>query len=118
MNIIKIWKSFIYALKGLKTVWLEERNFKIETLAVLFVTFCIFYFNFSNIESAFCILAMVLVISAEIVNTTVEDLCDKIQPEFDSAIGKIKDMMAAYVLICVTGVLLLGILVFINHFIK
>ncbi|MEI7480021.1 MAG: diacylglycerol kinase family protein [bacterium] len=78
MNLIKTWKSFTYALKGLKTVWTEERNFKIETLAVIFVTFCIFYFNFNYIESAICVLAMVLVISAEIVNTTIEDLCDKV----------------------------------------
>jgi diacylglycerol kinase len=118
MNLKKSWKSFTYALKGLKTVWLEEHNFRTETIAVLFVTFCIFYFNFNYIESALCVLAMVLVVSAEIVNTTIEDICNKIQPEFDTAIGKIKDMMAAYVLICVTGALILGIIVFINHFVK
>ncbi len=109
-------KSFADAFRGLKTVWKEERNFRIDVLAALAVLFCIFYFNFSFIESALVILAVVIVLSAEIVNTALEDLCDKVEPGQDKLIGKIKDIMAAYVLVSALGAAFIGALVFSHHF--
>jgi diacylglycerol kinase len=112
----KILKSFLYAWNGLKTAWREEFNFRIEVIAAIVVIFCITYFSFSYIETAFCILAIMLVLGAEITNTIVEDLCNKIQPSQDPTIGKIKDMMAAFVLLCVLGAAALGLIIFIHHF--
>ncbi len=110
--------SFKYALKGLRTTWTEEHNFRFEVLCAVIVMFCIYFFHFTLVESLFCILAITLVLSAEIVNTVVEDLCNKMQPEYDSAIGKIKDTMAAFVFVTVIGALIVGVLVFYTHFLK
>jgi undecaprenol kinase len=112
----KMKGSFLCAWNGLKTVWKEEQNFRIETITAVAVTISIFYFDFSLIEAILLMIPVVFVLTAEIVNTTIEDLCDKVQPEFDSAIGKIKDTMAAFVLVSVFGSILIGVLVFANHF--
>jgi undecaprenol kinase len=116
MLLDKARRSFRYALNGLKTVWKEEHNFQIEVVVAVLVLFSLYYFQFSLVESALVVLAVIIVITAEIVNTAVEDICNKIEPEFDHAIGKIKDTMAAYVLVAVGGSIVLGILVFIHHF--
>jgi len=42
-----------------------------------------------------------VMIAAEIFNTTIEAICDYLQPEHDPRIGKIKDMSASAVGICV-----------------
>lgn len=110
-------KSFNDALGGLKTVWLEERNFRAEIVIAIAVVFFIFYFNFSYIEAVFGILSIVLVLAAEIVNTVVEDLCDKIDPNYNKTIGKIKDVMASFVFVNVLGAAVIGAIVFINHFV-
>ena len=108
--------SFLYAMRGLRTTWLEERNFRIEIFITVVVSFCLVYFRFNFIESAFAVLAMTLVLSAEIVNTVVEDLCNKIQPEHDYVIGKIKDTMASFVFVSVLGAIVVGIIIFYVHF--
>lgn len=109
-------KSFRYAVRGLTTTWKEEQNFKIEVFVAIAVLFYAFYFSFTFAETVFCLLAVVMVLVAEIINTIVEDLCNKIQPNQDPVIEKIKDMSAAFVLITVMGSIAVGVLVLINHF--
>lgn len=112
----KTYKSFSDAMFGLKTVLKEETNFKIEIFFATVVLFFMFYFEFSLLESAILLLCVVLVLSSEIVNTAIEDLCNKIEPNENAVIGKIKDVMAAYVLLSVFGSILVGIFVFYHHF--
>lgn len=111
-----IINSFANAFHGISIVWKEERNFRIEIFAAVLVSFAILYFHFSWIESALCIIAIGLVLCAEIVNTVIEDVCNKIEPNRDEKIGKIKDMMAGFVLVSVVVALLLGSLAFYHHF--
>lgn len=108
------WKSFIYALSGLRTVAREERNFKIEIFAGLAALIVGWYFNVSIVVWAFVVIVIGLVMSAEIVNTVVEDLCDKVQPNIDPDIKKIKDMMAAYVLVVVCVAAVIGLIIFLK----
>src|SRR3989344_4335536 len=114
---IKIVNSFIHAFNGIATTWKEEINFRIEVLSALFIFFAIFYFDFSFVESVICILLVTLVLAAEIVNTAIEDLCNKVEPLSDPLIGKVKDTMSAFVLIITIGALIVGVIVFYNHFI-
>lgn len=113
----KTYHSFIFALNGLKTTWREEQNFRIEILVGAIVIFCILFFQFSFIETIFSIIAITIVLISEIINTAIEDLCNKVQPEHDPIIGKIKDTMAAFVLVSSLGAGVIGFMVFYNHFI-
>ncbi|HBD24865.1 MAG: hypothetical protein A2566_01110 [Candidatus Zambryskibacteria bacterium RIFOXYD1_FULL_40_13] len=115
--ITKIYHSFLFALNGLKTTWREEHNFRLEILAGAVVLFCIIFFDFTFIETTFSVLAIVMVLTAEIVNTAIEDLCNKVEPKHDSIIAKIKDTMAGFVLIVCLGAFAVGVLVFYNHFV-
>jgi diacylglycerol kinase len=108
--------SFIYAMQGLKTTWREERNFRIEVCVSVIVAVSLVYFKFSLVESVLCVLAVTLVLSAEIINTALEDLCNKVEPEHDPVIGKIKDTAAAFVFVTVLGSIVVGVLVFCSHF--
>ncbi len=114
---MKIIKSFGYALKGLKTVFKEENNFRLEVFAGVIVVFCMFYFDFSLLENIICTLVITLVLGAEVINTAIEDLCNKVEPSQDALIGKVKDTMSAFVFLTSLGALIVGILVFYNHFV-
>ena len=105
-------------MNGLRTVWREERNFRIEILAAVVVLISAFVVPFSWIERGLLLAAITIVLTAEIVNTTVEDLCDKVEPEHDAVIGKIKDIMAAYVLVSVCGAIALGVCALLSHFMR
>ena len=112
----KVFISFGYAKQGLLTVWKEEYNFRIEVIFTILILGIMYYFNFSLLEFIICIIAMTFILSAEIVNTAIEDVCNKIEPNRDPAIGKIKDTMAGFVFITVISGLTIGFLVFYNHF--
>lgn len=109
-------KSFKYAWNGLKTVWLEEANFRIEIIAGALVVISIIYFNFSLLESALLVFAITLVLVSEIINTIVEDICNKIESNQDQTIGKIKDMSASFVFLSSICSIVIGALVFYSHF--
>ena len=112
----KVFRSFQFALSGLITVWQEEENFRIETVSGLVVIFLTYYLNFSYVESSICVLVVVMVLCAEILNTAVEDICNKMEPHHDPIIGKIKDIMAGFVLVTCLGAVVIAYLVFRSHF--
>lgn len=112
----KTIRSFSHALRGLTYVWKEERNFKFHTLAAAVVLACIFVFDFTLTEGCFIVLAIMLVLASEILNTVVEDTLDEIHPQHHGVVGKLKDMMAAIVLVNAIGAGIIGILVFAKHF--
>ena len=92
-------KSVAYAASGLKTVWGEERSFKIQVAAAVLIVAAIFLFGFTYLESVVLIISATLVLAVEAINTAVERMMDKMEPNHDPLTGKIKDIMAAAVLI-------------------
>jgi len=111
----KILKSFGFALNGLKTVWKEELNFRLEVIASAVVAFCLYYFSFSLPQILICIIAITIILSSEIINTVIEDLCNKIEPKQDPLIGKIKDMSSSFVLVAGLGSFIVIALIFYYH---
>jgi diacylglycerol kinase len=112
----KTINSFSWAWNGIKTVWREERNFRIEIVVAIIVVFFVYYFQFKFDESVFCIISIVMVLSAEILNTAIEDISNKIEPNHDPIIGKIKDIMAGFVLVTVIGAIIIALFVIYHHF--
>ncbi len=111
----KLIKSFGWAIEGVRTVWREEINFRIEATISVIVLVLAFYLNFLILEWIIIIGCMGAVLSAEIINTAIEDLCNKVEPNTDPIIGKIKDMMGGFVLVVCTTSAIIGVIVFSNY---
>lgn len=103
-------------MNGIRAAWREEVNFRIEILVAIGITLAGAYLNFSKLEWAFIVMCIAAVLAAEMINTAIEDLCNKVEPNTDPVIGKIKDMMGGFVLIIVVGAVIIGAMVFSNHF--
>lgn len=112
----KLIKSFDWATNGICTTWCEEANFRIEIAAALIVTGLGIYLGFSQLEWVIIIGCIGLVLSAEMVNTAVEDLCDRIESSHDPIIGKVKDIMSGFVLVTSLTSFIIGLIVFSNYF--
>ncbi len=112
----KSFSSLRFSLKGLKTTWQEENSFRVGVFVAFVVVAFALYFDFSFLEIAICVLAITVVLSAEIINTAVEDICNKIEPNTDVTIGKIKDISAGFVLLSVVGAGIVGVFIFYHHF--
>lgn len=103
-------------MNGIRTTWREEKNFRIEMLIAVGVTIAGAYLGFSKLEWALIVMCIAAVLAAEMINTAIEDLCNKVELNTDPVIGKIKDMMGGFVLIIVVGAVIIGAMVFSNHF--
>ncbi len=112
----KLLASFGFALQGLFRVIKNERNFKIHLLAFVLVCFLGFYFSITATEWIFILTMSALVMSLEILNTSIESLCDRISLERDEKIKFIKDTAAAAVLVAAALALLIGVLIFYPYF--
>jgi diacylglycerol kinase len=108
--------SFRDALTGLFTVWREERNFRIQVTAAVLVIAVMIYWGFDYLEVAVITIAIVLVLTAETINTAFEDAMNKIEPSHDPLVGRIKDIAAGAVILSVIGAIAIGILVVGHHF--
>ncbi len=108
----KFIKSCGWAMHGLRTVWREEVNFRIEVSISLAVIALGIYLKFLTLEWIILIACIGAVLGAEIVNTAVEDLCNKVEPNHDPLIGKVKDMMGGLVLLVAFFAGAIGVLLF------
>lgn len=110
-----LFKSFKNARRGLKAVLKEERNFLIEICFAILALLISAILKFSLLEFLFIVVAIAMVLGAEILNTIVEDVCDKIDPTENKIIGKIKDMAAGFVLLFSLASIIIGVVIVLHH---
>lgn len=103
-------KSFVYAGRGLRWLVQDEHNARLHLAASIAVVAAGAFLHVSANDWRWLIVAMALVWLAETFNTMVEELCDRIQPDFDPVIGRIKDISAGAVLIASIAAVLIGLL--------
>lgn len=97
---MRFLKGFLYAFQGIAYCISHERNMRIHTVALLYVSAFSLFFQLSRVEYAVLFLTFALVMMAEMVNTAIERLCDKTAKEYHPLIKHAKDMAAGAVLVC------------------
>lgn len=108
----KLIRSFGYALDGIEELIRSDKNFKIHILALIIVISAAFYFNINSTEWLILLCISALVIAMEIVNSTIERVCDLISLEKDKRIKTIKDVSAGAVLIVSIFAVIIGVMIF------
>jgi len=106
-------KSFGYAGKGIRSVFRSEPNMKIHVLVAVLVLISGFLFKISLTEWLLCMVCFGLVLGAEMINTSIENLVNLVSPEQNPLAGKAKDAAAGAVLICAIFSAIIGLLIFI-----
>lgn len=98
-NIVERIGSFKYALHGLGHLFRNEHNARIHIIAGVFAIFFSWYLGIDRAEWLAIILCIGIVLITEIINTSIEKLCDYVSPGYHNKIKIIKDLAAAAVLI-------------------
>ena len=109
--------GFAYAWTGLQIAWREERNFQRQIFVAVCVLLAGVFFRLDPLEWLFVVAAIGMVLTAELLNTSLEELCDMHKTDHDPHIAKIKDLAAAAVFVSSCTALILGCIIFIPHII-
>lgn len=111
---ISFLRSFRFAFQGLRFAW-AGRNFRVQCVAAVVVICFGMYFRISTTEWLAVLLISGLVLSFEIVNTSIETFVNLVSPEIHPLAGKVKDLAAAAVLVLSIISVAIGLIVFIPH---
>lgn len=111
-------KRFKYAIDGLIAAFRSEVNMRLHVAAAVLACIAGFYFDLSAVEWSIIILCIVLVISFELINTSIEEICNMIHPGQHPVIKKIKDISAGAVLLAATGSVTAAFIIFLPKLIS
>lgn len=109
----KRFRSFGYALQGIKVLIQNEPNARIHLVVALFVIGCGWGFHISLSEWMWVILCIAVVIASELFNSSIEKVCDLITENDHPHVKKIKDMSAAAVFVAAIFSFMTGMCIFI-----
>jgi diacylglycerol kinase len=109
----RLFKSFKYAVSGLLYVLKEEQNFRVHIFASFIVVVLMFVLGVSKYEAFILIISISLVLIGELVNSIFERIVDILKPRLHPYAGKVKDMMAAVVLVAALSSIIIGLWIFV-----
>ncbi len=106
-------KSFVYAFAGLRWFFKHEHNARIHGVAAILVIIISFVLKISRLEFMAVLLAIALVLVAEMINSAIEKMLDHLSPVIHPAVKIIKDLAAAAVLVAAIVAVVIGLIIFI-----
>jgi diacylglycerol kinase len=109
--------AFAYAFAGIREA-LKEPNLKIHVVAMIGVVGFAFYFKVTPVEWCILLICCALVISLELINSAIERLCDRVEPEIHPKIKFVKDVSAGAVLVAALTSAVIGSIIFYGYFTK
>lgn len=100
------WNALCWSMQGLRAAWRHEASFRLEAGLVVIMLPLGLWLGDGALEKLALITAPLLVLSAELLNSAIEAIVDKVSPEFNELAGRAKDMGSAAVFVLL---LLLGL---------
>jgi diacylglycerol kinase (ATP) len=107
----QIWKALIWSGRGLRAGWTFEASFRLEGYLCVALFPLGLWLGHDGVERALLCGSLILVLSAELLNSAIEAVVDKVSPEFNELAGRAKDMGSAAVFLLMLNVLLCWTLV-------
>ena len=111
----QIWRALRWSMKGLRAAWRHEASFRLEGYLSVIAFPLGLWLGQGPIEKAILCGSLLLVLSAELLNSAIEAIVDKASPEFHELAGRAKDMGSAAVLLLMLNVAFCWGLILLHH---
>lgn len=111
MNVRKFFRSFRFAVEGLRAA-LREQNLWFHFVSAMIVVIAGIATGLSAVEWSIIILTITAVIGAELFNTAIERVVDLASPEIHPLAKQAKDVAAGAVLVFALASVIIGLLIF------
>lgn len=106
-----VLRSFGPALAGLAWALKTQRNLQVHAVAAVVVVVLGIWLEIADWEWCAVLLATGLVWTAELLNTAIEVLADRVTKEREEAIRRVKDTAAAAVLMAAVAAMTVGVVI-------
>jgi diacylglycerol kinase (ATP) len=112
---VKHLKSFKYAFSGILHSLYHEANFRVQLAITLLSILGGFYYQISSTEWSVLIIAFSSLLSAEVLNTSIENFIDYLIPKKSEVVRIVKDLSAGFVLINAVACFLILVIIFAKY---
>lgn len=112
----RIWKAFGYSLNGFKAAFTNEVAFRQDIVFFVIGTAAAFYFPFTWSQRSILIFSLLIILLAELTNTAMEYIIDRISPDYHELSGKAKDIGSCLVFLSFTGAVIVWTLICYERF--
>ncbi|WP_028917183.1 diacylglycerol kinase [Pseudoxanthomonas sp. J35] len=102
----RMFKALKWSLKGLAAAWRHESSFRLEVYLFVVLAPLALWLGRDGIERALLVGSMLLVLSAELLNSAIEAVIERYGAEHHELAGRAKDMGSAAVFVLMMNVLL------------
>jgi len=100
MDVVKkLWQATLYSWQGLKAVYRHQWAFRFELLAFIIAIPLSFYIGTTATQYVLLISSVFLTLIAELFNSAIETIVDRISREQHELSGRAKDIGSAAVLL-------------------
>lgn len=107
--------SFSYAVTGILTALLSERNMRIHLISSIVVILFSIYFSITRMEWIVILFAVGGMFSLELINTAIERVVDLITKEYHPLAKQAKDIAAGAVFLYAVLSVIVGSIIFIPY---
>ena len=113
-----LFKSFKFAIEGIRLAFKYNRNIRIHTVFAVLAILLSLLLKITWFEFGLILVTILLVITAEMVNTAIEEMVDLIVQEHREQARIAKDVAAGMVLVTAMGAVVIGIVIFLPYILK
>lgn len=101
-----VLNATVWSLQGLRACWLHESSFRLEGYLFVILAPLGLWLGETPMERALLVGCLLLVLSAELLNSSIEALIERYGPEHHELAGRAKDMGSAAVFVLMVNVVL------------
>lgn len=110
--------SYVYAIRGIEIAFRYENNMLVHLPAAIVVVAVNSMLKVTQIEWLITLMLIGLVLAAEIFNTAIEKLADRLTTERDMLIGQVKDLASGAVLVICFFAALCAVIIYLPYVLK
>lgn len=114
----KLAASFKFAFEGLFYALSHNQNLRIHFVIAIIVILASIFFRVNPFEMGILGVMILLVISAEMINTSIEEMVNLIANDQRKEAKIAKDVAAGMVLVTALGSIIVGVLIFTPHVLR
>ena len=107
----RIWKALFYSLDGLAAAFRHEDAFRLEVLLALILVPLALHMPVSGVAKALMVASILLVLIAELVNSSIEAITDRISLENHVLAKRANDMGSAAVMLALINVVVVWLII-------
>ena len=105
----RIFHAFMHSIDGIIATYKSESAFRQDILLCVLATVLLCFLDVSGLSRIIMLFSLVFIIIAEMINTAIETIIDRIGPEIHPLSKKAKDIGSAIVMITIICVCALWI---------